>query len=65
MTDFAKATGIIAEYNPFHNGHKYHIDKTRELFGTPLVAEILFSAANRHCSTSNFARERRCKTELI
>ena len=38
MTDFAKATGIIAEYNPFHNGHKYHIDKTRELFGTPLVA---------------------------
>ena len=26
-----KVTGIIAEYNPFHNGHKYHIDKAREL----------------------------------
>ena len=25
-----KVTGIIAEYNPFHNGHKYQIDKARE-----------------------------------
>ncbi len=25
--------GIIAEYNPFHNGHAYHIQKTRELTG--------------------------------
>lgn len=23
------AAGIIAEYNPFHNGHKYHISETR------------------------------------
>ena len=22
--------GIIAEYNPFHNGHKYHIEKSNE-----------------------------------
>ena len=26
-----KATGIIVEYNPFHNGHAYHINKAREL----------------------------------
>ncbi|MFA6074551.1 MAG: nucleotidyltransferase [Negativicutes bacterium] len=38
MSTFSNATGIIAEYNPFHNGHKYHINKTRELFGTPVVA---------------------------
>ena len=25
-----KITGIICEYNPFHNGHKYQIDKLRE-----------------------------------
>lgn len=24
-----KITGIIAEYNPFHNGHLYHLEKTR------------------------------------
>jgi len=25
--------GIICEYNPFHNGHEYHLKKTRELLG--------------------------------
>lgn len=25
-----KTAGIIAEYNPFHNGHKYHLEKARE-----------------------------------
>lgn len=26
-----KTAGIIAEYNPFHNGHKYHIEETRKI----------------------------------
>ncbi len=26
-----KATGIICEYNPFHNGHIYHLNKVKEL----------------------------------
>jgi len=26
-----KVNGIIAEYNPFHNGHKFHLTKVREL----------------------------------
>ncbi len=26
-----RTVGIIAEYDPFHNGHAYHIQKTREL----------------------------------
>ena len=25
-----KIAGIIAEYNPFHNGHAWHIARTRE-----------------------------------
>ena len=25
--------GIIAEYNPFHTGHEYHIARSRELLG--------------------------------
>lgn len=25
--------GIVCEYNPFHNGHLYHIEKIREEFG--------------------------------
>ena len=26
-----RVVGLIAEYNPFHNGHKYHIEKAKEL----------------------------------
>ena len=25
-----KIAGIIAEYNPFHTGHLFHLEKTRE-----------------------------------
>ncbi len=28
-----KVVGIIAEYNPFHNGHAYHIQKSKEELG--------------------------------
>lgn len=31
MTRNIKITGIVCEYNPFHNGHILHIKKTREL----------------------------------
>ena len=35
-----KAVGIVAEYNPFHSGHRYQIRKIREIFGaeTPVAA---------------------------
>lgn len=33
-----KTFGIIAEYNPFHNGHKYLIDKAKEMGATHTVA---------------------------
>lgn len=26
-----KILGLVTEYNPFHNGHKYHIDKSKDL----------------------------------
>lgn len=30
--------GIVAEYNPFHNGHQYHIEQTRSKGATHIVA---------------------------
>ena len=35
-----KVVAIISEYNPFHNGHKYQIDKIREELGedTAIIA---------------------------
>jgi len=33
--------GIIAEYNPFHNGHIYHINKIKELYPNSLIILVL------------------------
>ena len=36
-----KITGIIAEYNPFHNGHLYQIKRARELTGADYVIVVM------------------------
>lgn len=36
-----KVTGIIAEYNPFHKGHAYHIRRTRELTGADYIITVI------------------------
>lgn len=36
-----KTTGIIAEYNPFHNGHKYQIDTIRKQTGADNIAIVM------------------------
>ena len=28
-----KVLGIIAEYNPFHNGHLYHLEESKKATG--------------------------------
>ena len=33
--------GIIAEYNPFHNGHRYHIAETRRLTGADNIIAVM------------------------
>lgn len=33
--------GIIAEYNPFHNGHIYHINKIKEMFPNSIIILVL------------------------
>ena len=36
-----KIVGLIAEYNPFHNGHLYHIRKAKEITGADAVLVIM------------------------
>ena len=33
--------GIVAEYNPFHNGHEYQINKAKELTGADTVVVVM------------------------
>lgn len=36
-----KTTGIIAEYNPFHNGHQYHLEQARRQTGADYVIVVM------------------------
>lgn len=36
-----KVAAIICEYNPFHNGHKFHIEETRRKTGADAVLAIM------------------------
>jgi predicted nucleotidyltransferase len=35
------ATGIIVEYNPFHNGHLHHLEMTKELTGADVTVAVM------------------------
>lgn len=36
-----KKIGIICEYNPFHNGHLYHINKIKEMFPDSTIVLVM------------------------
>ena len=36
-----RIVGLITEYNPFHNGHKYHIEKAKELANADYAIVIM------------------------
>lgn len=38
------STGIICEYNPFHNGHLYHINKIKEMFPEDVIVLVMSSS---------------------
>ena len=38
-----EVVGIICEYNPFHNGHIYHLNKVKEMFPNSLIVLVMSS----------------------
>lgn len=36
-----KVLGIICEYNPFHNGHLYHLEQSKKITGSNYVVAIM------------------------
>lgn len=36
-----RAVGIVTEYNPFHNGHLYHVEQARRLSGADVVVAVM------------------------
>ena len=36
-----KTVAIVAEYNPFHNGHKYHLEESKRLSGAECAMAVM------------------------
>ena len=47
-----KRVGIICEYNPFHNGHIYHLEKVKELFPDSIVILVMSVNFTERCIPS-------------
>ena len=60
-----KTAGIIAEYNPFHNGHKYHIEKTKELTGCDYVVVIMSGDYTQRGTPAIYSKYTRAKAALL
>ncbi len=44
--------GIIVEYNPFHNGHLYHINKIKEMYPDSLIIAVMSGNFTQHGEVS-------------
>jgi predicted nucleotidyltransferase len=56
-----KAAGIVVEYNPFHNGHFYHLQETKKQTGADCVIAVMsgnFLQRGEPALVSKWARTR-------
>lgn len=56
--------GIIAEYNPFHNGHLYHIEKIKKMYPNSLLVLVLNGYFLERGEVSIISKENKCKLAL-
>lgn len=56
--------GIICEYNPFHNGHLFHIEKIKELYPDSLIILILNGYFLERGEISTLTKEEKTKIAL-
>lgn len=59
-----KICGIIAEYNPFHNGHKYQIEETKRRFGATHTVAVMSGNFTQRGDTAIFDKYKRAEVAL-
>ena len=57
-------SGIISEYNPFHNGHKYHIEQTRKLTNPDVLVCVCSGNYNQRGDISIIDKFEKTKAAL-
>lgn len=59
------AVGIIAEYNPFHNGHFYHIQMARQLTHAPYCIAVISGDFVQRGAPAMFEKYTRARMALL
>lgn len=59
-----KVTGLIVEYNPFHNGHLYHINKAKEFTNPDLLIAVTSGNYNQRGDISIINKFEKTKAAL-
>lgn len=60
-----KVTGIIAEYNPFHNGHKYHMEQARAITEADYVIAVMSGDFVQRGAPAIYNKYLRTRTALL
>lgn len=60
-----KAVGIIAEYNPFHKGHKYQIQQAKEQTGANIAIILMSGDFVQRGTPAIFAKHQRTAMALL
>ena len=60
----SKVLGIIAEYNPFHNGHLHHLETSKKLTGADYTVAIISGNFTQRGSTSIIDKWSKAKMAL-
>ena len=60
-----KIVGLITEYNPFHAGHLYHMQRARELTGADYCVVLMSGSFVQRGEPAIFDKYRRTKAALL
>ena len=60
-----KSVGIVAEYNPYHRGHKYHLEKTLEMTGAECAFTVMSGNFTQRGELSPWDKWQRSESAVI
>ena len=61
----SRVLGIIAEYNPFHNGHLYHIAKSKQETGAQYIIAVISGNFVQRGNTSIINKWKKARMALL
>lgn len=60
-----KAVGVVVEYNPFHNGHFYHVEQSKILSGADVVIAVMSGPFLQRGEPALLSKWHRAKMALL